>query len=211
VTSATDFLPTICKLAGVAVPENVQPDGEDVSDIWLGASRPRKTSLHWEWLFNVQGQDDGYVPPMLAVREGDWKLFTSHTGNKAELYNIPQDAGEQHDVAKDNPEVVKSLKAKALAWVKTLPASAARDQVIQTGLPQERARSPKGNAASAKPGTDRKAIFKQKDTDKDGLLTQAEYLHKFPDQAEGKRRFPTFDTNSDGTLTEEEFVKAGKM
>jgi len=35
-------------------------------------------------------------------------------------------------------------------------------------------------------------------------------LNKFPDQAEGKRRFPTFDTDGNGTLTEMEFVKAGK-
>lgn len=214
VTSATDFLPTICKLAGVAVPENVQPDGEDVSDIWLGASRPRKTSLHWEWLFNVQGPDDGYVPPMLAMREGDWKLFTSHTGDKAELYNIPQDPGEAHDVAKEYPEIVQALTQKALGWVKTLPPSAARDQVIKTGLPLEKARTPQGKAkaktSTAKPGTDRKTIFKQKDTDKDGVLTQSEYLNKFPDQAEGKRRFPTFDTDGNGTLTEMEFVKAGK-
>ena len=212
VTSAVDFLPTICKLAGVEVPAKVQLDGEDVSDIWLGASRPRKTALHWEWLFNVQGPDDGYVPPMLAIREGDWKLFTSHTGDKAELYNIPQDAGENHDVAKDNPAVVKSLTEKALAWVKTLPASAARDQVIKTGLPLEKARATSGKAKAAlvKAGPDRKTIFKQKDLNKDGTLTQEEYLNKFPDPAEGKRRFPTFDTDGNGTLTEEEFVKAGK-
>jgi N-acetylgalactosamine-6-sulfatase len=212
VTGAVDFLPTICKLAGVEVPANVQPDGEDVSDIWLGASRPRKTSLHWEWLFRVQGADDGYVPPMLAVRDGDWKLFTSHKGDSVQLYKIPKDVGEAHDVAKENPEVVKALTEKALAWVKTLPPSAARDQVIQTGQPQERARAAKGKikAAPTKPGTDRKAIFKQKDANDDQKLTLEEYLHNFPDQAEGKRRFPTFDTNSDGTLTEEEFVKAGK-
>jgi hypothetical protein len=151
---------------------------------------------------------------MLAMREGDWKLFTSHTAGEAELYNIPQDPGEAHDVAKVHPEIVQALTQKALGWVKTLPPSAARDQVIKTGLPLEKARVPQGKAkakaATAKPGTDRKTIFKQKDMDKDGVLTQAEYLNKFPDQAEGKRRFPTFDTDGNGTLTELEFVKSGK-
>ncbi|MBN2449274.1 MAG: hypothetical protein JXR77_02730 [Lentisphaeria bacterium] len=35
-------------------------------------------------------------------------------------------------------------------------------------------------------------------------------MHRFPDQAEGRRRFPTFDTNGDGILSEEEFVRMGK-
>ncbi|MCU0784285.1 MAG: sulfatase-like hydrolase/transferase, partial [Verrucomicrobia bacterium] len=39
VTGGVDFLPTICKLTGVTVPASLQPDGEDVSDIWLGKPR----------------------------------------------------------------------------------------------------------------------------------------------------------------------------
>jgi len=36
VTNGVDFLPTVCKLADVNVPDNLKPDGGDVSDIWLG-------------------------------------------------------------------------------------------------------------------------------------------------------------------------------
>ena len=53
-------------------------------------------------------------------------------------------------------------------------------------------------------------MFKAKDTNHDGKLTLEEYLHNFPDQAEGRRRFPTFDTNHDGVLTEEEFINMGR-
>ncbi len=42
-------------------------------------------------------------------------------------------------------------------------------------------------------------------------VTLEEYLHNFPDQAEGRRRFPTFDRNKDGVLSEEEFVKMGRL
>jgi N-acetylgalactosamine-6-sulfatase len=214
VMGGVDFLPTICKLTGVEVPASVKPDGEDVSDIWLGQLRPRTKALNWEWLFNVQGPDDGYMPPMLAVRDGDWKLFVSHQGTDAQLYNIPKDAGEEHNVASANPEIVKSLTEKALTWVKTLPPSPARDHATATGKPQDNGRSAAAKAKAAPkskaPVGDRHAIFKQKDLNHDGKLTLDEYLNKFPDQAEGKRRFPTFDKDHDGMLTEEEFVRAGK-
>lgn len=210
VVSAVDWLPTVCKVAGVKVPTDVQPDGEDVSDIWLGRSRPRSKPLYWEWLFRVWGDD--YTPPMLAVRDGNWKLFVNHNGSRGELYDIPKDVGEERNVAAQHPEVVKELTAKALAWQKSLPASKARETAAATGKPVDTPRQP-GKAKGKSPGkaaSDRHAMFKTKDTNHDGKLTLEEYLYKFPDEAEGRRRFPTFDTNKDGVLDEIEFVKMGR-
>ena len=219
VTGGVDFLPTICKLTGVSVPENVRPDGEDVSDIWLGNGlgkpRARTKPLHWEWLFNVQGQADGYMPPMLTVRDGDWKLFVNHNGSGAQLFNIPQDVSEEHDVAAANPDVVKSLTAKALAWAKALPPSKARDEASATGKPQDGGRAPKGaknpnaNPNAAKP-LDRAAIFKKWDTNHDGKLSFEEYKAGLGKKEDAEQRFRNFDTNRDGLLTEEEFIRAGK-
>jgi N-acetylgalactosamine-6-sulfatase len=217
VVGAVDFLPTIAALTGVAVPDSVKPDGQDLSTLWRGGeSRPREKPLHWEWLFNVQGPEDGSMPPALAIRDGDWKLFLDHKGGSTQLYHIPNDPGENTDLAAKEPEVVKTLSAKALAWVKTLPESAARDSVETTGLPVDSRGKAVGKAkgaaaASAKPNLDREGIFKQKDTNGDGKMTLEEYLHRFPDQEEGRRRFPTFDANQDGFLSEEEFVTMGKV
>ncbi len=208
VVSSVDWLPTICKLAGVTVPADVQPDGEDVSDIWLGTSRARTKPLYWEWLFRVWGDD--YTPPMLAVRDGNWKLFANHNGSSAQLYDIPKDISEEHDVAAGHPDVVKELTAKALAWQKTLPPSKARETAAATGKPVDMPRKQAAKGKSqGKTAPDRFAMFKAKDTNHDGKLTLEEYLHKFPDEAEGRRRFPTFDTNKDGVLSEEEFVTMG--
>ena len=126
VTSAVDFLPSVCKLAGVDLPKNLPCDGEDVSDIWMGKTRKRTKPLHWEWLFGVQGAKDRYMPPSLAIRDGDWKLFVNHDGTGAQLFNIPKDSGEEKDLAISNPDLVKALTQKALDWVKTLPPSSAR-------------------------------------------------------------------------------------
>ncbi len=212
VTGGVDFLPTICKLTGVTLPANLQPDGEDVSDIWLGKSRPRKAPLHWEWLFNVQGAD--YTPPLLTVRDGDWKLFVNHNGRDAQLFNIPQDIGEAHDVAVANPEVVKSLTSKALAWAKSLPPSPARAAATATGQQQDNGRAPRSPTnpvakTTAQP-LDRAVIFKKWDKDRDGKLSFDEYQTGLGKKDNAAPRFKNFDRNNDGVLTDAEFVKLGK-
>ena len=120
VLAAVDFLPTVCGLAGVAVPKELQPDGEDVGDILVRGPRPRRRPIFWEWRFGVAGNRT-YKPPQLAIREGKWKLFTSPRGGKAELYDIPADPEERSNIAAEHTEVVAQLKKKLLAWKATLP------------------------------------------------------------------------------------------
>ena len=119
VIAAVDWLPTVCSLAGVQVPD-IKPDGEDISDILQGATRPRRRPLFWEWRANVAGNQD-YKPPSLAIRQGDWKLFANPDGSRRELYNIPKDPEEKLNVAERNPDVVAQLLPKLLKWKKTLP------------------------------------------------------------------------------------------
>ena len=153
VTGGVDFLPTICKLAGVNVPEGLSPDGEDVSDMWFAKPRSRSRPLHWEWLFTVAGGAEGrYMPASLAVRDGDWKLFVNHNGSNAELFNIPEDIGEERNVAAANPETVKLLTARALEWSKSLPPSPVRDRLVETGRPQE-----KGSESQSPKAKDKKS------------------------------------------------------
>ncbi len=119
VLTAVDLLPTLCKLAGATVPD-IQPDGEDISDILLGKPRPRTSPIYWDWRGGVAGERS-YWPPSLAVREGDWKLLVNRDGSEAELYNIPKDPGEENNVAKQHPQIAERLAKKVLAWRKTLP------------------------------------------------------------------------------------------
>lgn len=198
VIGSVDFLPTLCAITGVKPPEGVRLDGEDVSDILLGgAARPRKGPLYWEWRSRVAG-DPEYAPPPLVVRDAQWKLLTDKEGKRVELYDIPSDPGERNNLASANPEIVARLSKLALDWKATLPPGE------EEPLPPRKA-STKGKAAS-----DRGTIFDGKDKNKDGRLTLEEYLNNFPDQDEGRRRFPTFDTDGNGTLTKEEFARAGR-
>jgi N-acetylgalactosamine-6-sulfatase len=192
VIGSVDFLPTVCALAGAKPPQGVPLDGEDVSDLLLGRSaRPRKGPLYWEWRSRVFG-NPAFSPPPLAMRDGSWKLLTKLDRSGAELYDIPSDPAEEHNLASAHPEVVARLTALALAWKATLPPG---EEQLQP--PPEKAMR------------ERAAMFAKKDADRDGTLTRAEYLDNFPDQAEGRRRFPGFDTNKDGMLSEREFIRMG--
>jgi N-acetylgalactosamine-6-sulfatase len=120
VVAAVDFLPTFCQLAGVTPPADHALDGEDVSDILLGASRPRRTALMWEWRFRIMGEPF-HKSPMLAIREGDWKLLLNPDRSRVELYDIPRDPTQLNNVAEHHADVVERLAAQVLAWQQTLP------------------------------------------------------------------------------------------
>jgi N-acetylgalactosamine-6-sulfatase len=119
VLTGVDWLPTVCSLAGIELPE-IQPDGEDVSDILMGRSRPRARPIYWETRSVALG-DERHRSPNLATRDGKWKLLINPDGEGAELHDIPADPEERANLAQDHPDVVQELSAKLLAWRKTLP------------------------------------------------------------------------------------------
>jgi N-acetylgalactosamine-6-sulfatase len=120
VAAGVDWLPTICRLAGVDVPPDADLDGEDVSQALLGKPVQRRAPLMWEWRFRVFG-DMVHKCPMLAIRKGRWKLLMNPDRSRVELYDIPADPTELDNIADQHADVVRELSLKVLAWQKTLP------------------------------------------------------------------------------------------
>jgi arylsulfatase A-like enzyme len=201
VIGSVDLLPTLCAITGAALPANAQLDGEDVSDILLtGASRARTRPLFWDWRSRVAG-DTRYAPPPVAVRLGQWKLFTDVTQSRVELYDIPADPGEHTNQAAAHPDVVARLSKLALEWKATLPVGEER---VAASAPK--ASGGEKSASATKPGQ-REVWWKEKDANHDGKMSLEEFLHNFPDQDRGKSRFAAFDVDHDGYLSEPEFVR----
>ena len=125
VLSALDLFPSLCRIAGVPLPETPRLDGADMSAALLGTPTVRTAPLHWEYGRNTNAFDFPKPPrdrsPNVAIREGSWKLLINPDGSGAELYDLASDPKEEQNVASTRPEVAQRLSGQALSWRKTLP------------------------------------------------------------------------------------------
>jgi arylsulfatase A-like enzyme len=117
---AVDLLPTFCSLAGVTLPQDLQLDGEDMTDVFRGHQRDRTTALMWEWRFSIYGHCLN-KSPMLAIRKGQWMLLLNPDRSRVELFDIPADPMQLTNLAAEYPGIVKDMAREVLTWQETLP------------------------------------------------------------------------------------------
>jgi arylsulfatase A-like enzyme len=121
VVGAVDMFPTLCRLAGVGLPEGVDFDGVDRSIALKGhplANRPQP--LMWEYgrnneffAYPKQARDRS---PQLAIRDRDWKLLCNADGRGVELYDLSVDSEEATNVAAAHHDIVARLTKELLEW-----------------------------------------------------------------------------------------------
>jgi arylsulfatase A-like enzyme len=104
--SMTDWLPTLCQLAGVPLSGGLKLDGRNITPLLSGGAD--KMLLKPRTIYSVSG---GYRSR--AVRDGAWKLIVTQKGDKdtRELYNVVEDIGETKNLIESHPEKVKELAA----------------------------------------------------------------------------------------------------
>ena len=115
---STDFYPTLLQLAGMDLKPQQHLDGVSFVPLLKGESAPRGKPLFWH--YPHYGNQGG--APNGVIRDGDWKLIEWYEDGALELYNIPQDISEQHNLAAQNSDKVKELHAKLIAWRKEVGA-----------------------------------------------------------------------------------------
>src|SRR5205085_4407035 len=130
VAMTIDLLPTLGKLVGAKLPDH-KIDGLDIWPLLSGQTGAKNPHEAYYFYGVPFGQWTG--AQLEAVRSGPWKLVLPHTYRtlgtsppgrdgmpakyqprtiaEAELYDLEQDIGEKHNVAAQNPEVVKRLLA----------------------------------------------------------------------------------------------------
>jgi arylsulfatase A-like enzyme len=97
-----DLFPTMAALAGAKLAAGLALDGVDLTrTLTYGERLPERTLF---WAYRKQR----------AVRKGPWKLLVQD--DSVRLFNLDDDLGEQHDLAKAEPEMVATLRAELAAW-----------------------------------------------------------------------------------------------
>ena len=105
-----DVMPTILALASGRGSPDHPFDGKN---IWptLSDSQP---SPHEDLLINVEAIRG-------AIRKGNWKLIKVATfPGRTELFDLSKDPSEKNNVADQNPEIVKDLEARLVAYAKQM-------------------------------------------------------------------------------------------
>lgn len=101
-----DFLPTVCELAGIDVPEDIQGVSYVAAMTGKGMQKAHE-ALYWEFHENNGRR---------ALRQGDWKLvqygLAPGAFGKPELYDLSADIGEKNNLAEKHPERVKEMLAR---------------------------------------------------------------------------------------------------
>ena len=190
-----DIYPTLCELAGVRAPDDL--DGRSFAATLRDPAVPTKDHVIHVYPRNAPGQGQvlGRAVRTDRYRLVEWKKINAAAETaEFELYDYQLDPLEAKNLVTEQPEVVDRLKAIL-----------ARHPEAKPQIPAERA-SP---ATSAKPKSDRNALFDSKDKNRDGKLTREEFLAKQSDPDEATKRFPRFDANQDGVLSRTEFVTQG--
>jgi arylsulfatase A len=126
--SSIDFFPTICGLAGAALPADRPIDGVDLAGLLTG----KKTSLpdrdlFWHFPHYWWGDQ---VRPWSIARSGDWKLIRFYEDGREELYDIREDASESKDMAAARPDILRKLGRRLDIWLKEIGAKLPR---LRTG------------------------------------------------------------------------------
>ncbi len=119
-----DWMPTLCGLAGYAPERDLKWDGVNRWPLVTGQERsPAARTLYWV----------GPNARMSAIRHGDWKLVVKKGATSPELFDLAADPNETKDLAVDQPDRVKTLKA-------LLAQTAARDgdAAVKAGASQDK-------------------------------------------------------------------------
>lgn len=102
-----DLFPTVCELTGLVIPESVQ--GRSLMPLLRG----EKTEVH-DAVFGY------FTDTQRMIRTTDgWKLIWSPKANRTQLYDVPHDADERHDLSAEpaQRERMQKMLRTLKAWL----------------------------------------------------------------------------------------------
>ena len=118
----TDILPTVLEVCGLPAKPELHKDGVSFASLLRGDTKPVHDALFWH--FPHYGNHGS--GPCSSVRVGEWKLIHWIEDDSVELFNLATDPAEKTDVAAQQPDRAKDLRARLDAWRKETDANMPR-------------------------------------------------------------------------------------
>ncbi|MBQ4484268.1 MAG: sulfatase [Prevotella sp.] len=129
-----DFFPTILEMGGVEkyrVPQTI--DGRSFMSLLTEKRKSSKgRSLVWNYP-NVWGNEGPAISLNCAIRRDQWKLIYDYKTGEKQLYDIENDIGESHNLAAEQPKIVRRLSRELGRELRRMDAQ--RPTVKTTGKP----------------------------------------------------------------------------
>jgi len=119
--SQMDIYKSIAKLIGVEVSDNEAVDSIEQLSVWLGETDKGRVDLLEESLGNVALRHNNYKFIPTSKQNPNFiksKKIRGGYERVDQLYDLTVDAGENNNIAKQNPDLVKQLKARTKEIVK---------------------------------------------------------------------------------------------
>lgn len=128
-----DFFPTILEMAGVGEYHTVQErDGISFMPLLTGVGEMEERDIYWHYP-NSWGPSGPGIGATCSIRSGNWKLVYYFADGRHELFNIPADISEKHDLAQERPELVRELSRRLGDYLRSVDAQ--RPVLKATGQP----------------------------------------------------------------------------
>ncbi|MEY4483049.1 MAG: hypothetical protein RL693_501, partial [Verrucomicrobiota bacterium] len=113
-----DWYPTLLAAAGLKARGPQPMDGTGIMGELHNPSAKQERTMIWHYPLEKPHFLGGRSAD--AIREGDWKLIEFFDSGERELYNLADDAAEQHNLIATKPDQADALGLKLLAWRQSL-------------------------------------------------------------------------------------------
>ena len=116
VVNTLDIYPTLLELAYLKPSTNQILDGISLASLLKGTAKPISRTLYWQYPLAkphfLGGRSAG------AIRSGNYKLIEYFDNGQVQVFDLANDLGEQHDLAKKRPALRNNLLNQLWEWRK---------------------------------------------------------------------------------------------
>jgi arylsulfatase A-like enzyme len=110
---STDFYPSLLEMAGLPARPEQHTGGVSLAPLVKGEQQLDREAIYWHF---PHYSNHGMQSPGGAVRSGDYKLIEYFENGTVQLFNLRNDLGEQHDLAREEPQTAERLRAMLRQW-----------------------------------------------------------------------------------------------